>query len=623
MKPNKDKLVAMHVVAHNSAGVRAEVVGRPGYAAHPLTRLTMIGIQVGNAVEVFDVAAGAAGNIDAAAVRLQDLDALGHTFAVHDVPLQGLLLREKLELNLSQWFDTASYRKYRQEDAADLAPLTELDRAVASAQVQTGSMTRVQLARPCASAVANVYAAAAEAVDDDLFPDWEWAVVEQLCQMQLSGVSIDLNFAKELHRRAVTASAETTIGLVRMGFRPDEAADNAAIVGFVADKFGVRLASSSMSHPDVIAARRDDPELNRFFTLVKQAAALGNLTLQLQRLQKCGGRLSNHIHYYGSHTGRFTSGGADVMNFNLHGLPKSRFVAQVRKVVVPPVGMAFVASDLKAIEARVLAFLAGESDLVERFRANEDVYTSFGHEVDPSAPRALGKEAILGLGFGMGLKKFAKQVRAKIGDIDEALVDNAYATYHQTFPRVSGLPQAMASAVKKAAASGRATEVNGVTFEFAHGEQPVLAVKLPTGRHLFYRQNLKDDGLAVWFEPNAGRGAPSLRILPHTLVENIVQAIARDVLVGQMLEVGQQGVDVAFTVHDEIVAVAPRCDCGRPDRRHTDTCSWAAVRDKLTACMSKVPACFPALADLPLGCEVDEDIHDSYGAEGPGDAGDV
>ncbi len=623
MKPNKDKLVAVHVIAHNSAGVRPDVAGRPGYATHTFTRITMIGIRVANVVEVFDVAAAAGGDLAAAAVRLRALDADGCTFAAHDVPLQGLLLREKLELNLSKWFDTESYRKYRQEDAAALAPLTELDGVVASAQFQTGSMTRIQLALPCASAVTNVYAAAAEAIDDDLFPDWEWDVVNQLCQMQLSGVRIDLNFAKELHRRAVTASAETTLGLARLGFRPHQAADNAAIVGFVADKFGVQLASSSISHVDVIAARRGDPELNRFFELVKEAAALSNLMLQLQRLRKSSGQLFNHIHYYGSHTGRFTSGGPDAANFNLHGLPKSGLVAQVRQVVVPPRGLAFVASDLKAIEARVLAFLAGETELVERFRANEDVYTSFGHEVDPSAPRALGKEAILGLGFGMGPKKFAKQVRAKIDDVDEALVDHAYATYHQTFPRVSGLPKAMASAVKRAAESGQATEVNGVTFEFSRGGKPVLAVKLPTGRHLFYRRIGKAARHAVSFGQDAGSGARTYEILPHTLVENIVQAIARDILVGQMLELAQQGVDVAFTVHDEIVAVAPRCDCGRPGRRHTDTCAWGAVRDKVTACMSTVPVCFPALADLPLGCEVGKDIHDSYGAEDPGDAGDV
>jgi DNA polymerase len=118
------------------------------------------------------------------------------------------------------------------------------------------------------------------------------------------------------------------------------------------------------------------------------------------------GPLPIMLNYYGAHTGRF-SGGDKV---NLQNLPRG---GQLRKALAAPDGHVVVACDSSQIEARLVAYLAGQSDLVQSFREGRDVYSEFATDVyqrpvskADKVERHVGKTCILGLGYGMGAAKF-------------------------------------------------------------------------------------------------------------------------------------------------------------------------------------------------------------------------
>ncbi len=130
------------------------------------------------------------------------------------------------------------------------------------------------------------------------------------------------------------------------------------------------------------------------------------------------GSLPIMLNYYGAHTGR-ASGGDKI---NLQNLPRG---GELRKSIKAPKGHLLVASDSAQIEARVVAWLAGEEDLVEDFKENVDIYSKFATEVYGYAiqkethptERFVGKTCILGLGYGMGAEKFKGTLKIGVGGI--------------------------------------------------------------------------------------------------------------------------------------------------------------------------------------------------------------
>jgi hypothetical protein len=110
----------------------------------------------------------------------------------------------------------------------------------------------------------------------------------------------------------------------------------------------------------------------------------------------------------------------------------------------------------------------------------------------------------------------------------------------------------------------------------------------------------------------------------QTLIENIVQAVARDLLVTQICEIeGSGGPRMVFSVHDEVVFRCSRCTCPRADEpvargldveaQHEATCPWVAARRLVATGMSSVPAALPSLAGLPVACELSDAIRSRYG----------
>ena len=155
------------------------------------------------------------------------------------------------------------------------------------------------------------------------------------------------------------------------------------------------------------------------------------------------GKLPIMLNYYGAHTGRFSGGD----KLNLQNLPRN---GAIRSALTAPVGHKLIACDSSQIEARVLAHLAGQDDLVEAFRQGRDVYSEFASDVygrkitkEDKLERFVGKTCILGLGYGMGAEKFRNTLSLGMGgmsvDIDHHEAQRIVMLYRDKNHRITRL----------------------------------------------------------------------------------------------------------------------------------------------------------------------------------------
>ena len=315
------------------------------------------------------------------------------------------------------------------------------------------------------------------------------------------------------------------------------------------------------------------------------------------------GPLPIMLNYYGAHTGRFSGGD----KLNLQNLP-SRKGNVIRTSLCAPEGSKLIACDSSQIEARMLAYVAGQHDLVKAFREGRDVYREFaatvygvGSDEVTKEQRFVGKTCILGLGYGMGHVKFRDTLKLSQMEIDEAEAKRIVSLYRSRYPSITRLWDTAGSALKSMSIGQSGTIAGMLPF----GPD---GIKLPSG--LFIRYNhlqATQDGFEYINDARTHRKLIACRVantptdeLPWTkiyggkVVENIIQALARIVITEQMTEIGQRH-KVVFQVHDEIIVSA-------------GTEEAQAVQQD----MERVMSCAPRWAtDLPVACE--SDIGDNYG----------
>lgn len=314
------------------------------------------------------------------------------------------------------------------------------------------------------------------------------------------------------------------------------------------------------------------------------------------------GRLPIMLRYYGAHTGRFS--GADRVN--LQNLPRG---GALRKAVVAPYGHVVVACDSSQIEARMVAYVAGQDDLVQAFRDKKDVYCEFASEIygrtitkADELERFLGKTSILGLGYGMGAPKFMDTLATgpKKLVIDEAEAGRVVNVYRKKYHRIASLWQ-QCTHVLRAIAEGSPGQINDLLCWDAGGlilptgfRVPYPALRYGADGYEYindaraYRTLLRDrmsggDAEVKWTKIYGGK-----------CVENWVQALARVVVSEQMVKIGKR-YPVALQVHDEVICVVPEAQA--------EECKAYMVR-----VMSTPPKWAP---DLPVACEVG--VGPSYG----------
>ena len=292
------------------------------------------------------------------------------------------------------------------------------------------------------------------------------------------------------------------------------------------------------SHPDV-----------RVQQLV--AARLGNKsTLEETRTQRFidiynRGLLPVPVRYYAAHTGRW--GGDDKIN--LQNLP-SRGVngKKLKQSILAPEGCTLIDADSAQIEARVLAWLAGQDDLTQAFRDGEDVYKKMASRIYgvkeedvTKEQRFVGKTTILGAGYGMGAQKFQNQLQTFGFDMELEEARRVIKIYREANYNINELWRDAQRYLQSATAFG----LKGV-LEIVDG-----TIILPSGLKLRYEDlqfDKNDKGVEFHYKVRRGRN----RIYGGKVIENVCQAIARCIIGEQMLKIAQKH-RVVLTVHDSVV----------------------------------------------------------------------
>jgi DNA polymerase len=253
------------------------------------------------------------------------------------------------------------------------------------------------------------------------------------------------------------------------------------------------------------------------------------------------------LSYYGAHTGRWSG----TENINLQNLPRK---SDLRRAIMAPPGHELVVADFKQIEARVLAWAAGEGNLLEAFLVGEDVYTQFAsvlygknHEDITEQERFIGKTCVLGLGYGMGAVKFGSTLASKGIEWQHMEVERAVQTYRAYYGKVQQLWKTFDRALIYAA---RATEYtsNFLNTPITVGPQSFLK---PNGIPIVY-QHLQSTAAGDW---SYKAGSQWKKIYGAKACENWDQGVSRCIMAEAALRISYP---MVLTVHDELVFCVPK-----------------------------------------------------------------
>lgn len=243
----------------------------------------------------------------------------------------------------------------------------------------------------------------------------------------------------------------------------------------------------------------------------------------------------------------------------------------VRTAFIAKPGYVFHVCDFSAIEARVVAWLAGEKWVLDVFRDGGDIYCAnaskmFGVPVEKHGANAelrpKGKIATLALGYGGGVAALEAMGGSKLGltEEEEKRIVKLWRNANPCIVRMwATLEKSAIAAIK----TGRTINANkGLQFSSSNG---YLFVRLPSGRSLSYPHAAVEeepelggkDGVTYYGVNQVTKKWEKLRTYGGKMTENVVQAIARDILAEVLLQAEARKIDIVFHVHDEIVCECP------------------------------------------------------------------
>lgn len=287
---------------------------------------------------------------------------------------------------------------------------------------------------------------------------------------------------------------------------------------------------------------------------------------RIQRFIEAGrrnkGRLPIPLKYYGAHTGRWA--GSDKVNFqNLPSRDKKK--KTLKNAVIAPDGYSVINCDSSQIEARILVWWAGQEDIIKQFKNGEDVYSNFASRVferpisksDP-IERFIGKTCVLGLGYGTGAAKLKHTLKTQPpgADVTEEKAKNFVDIYRDTNSQVVKLWSIGNKVLKDLYFWGSGEDA---TKPYWYGKNRCVkitkdGINLPNGLLISYPNLRKADEDSNKFIYDSRKGEVS--IWGGSVVENVVQALARIVVAQQMLKIKER-YKVVLTVHDAAVCVVP------------------------------------------------------------------
>lgn len=418
-------------------------------------------------------------------------------------------------------------------------------------------------------------------------PDGVWDEYRLDQQINDRGIALDM----ELVRSAIRLDAQSRAELVTL-MKQLTALDNPGSVQqmkrWLMDN-GLEL--ESLGKKEVAAALKDAPEpLGDVLALRQQLAKSSVKKYQAMQTAVCAdGRARGMFQFYGANrTGRFSGRIIQLQNLPQNHMPDLEAARElvrlgdydalkmlydsvpdvlselIRTAFVPRPGCRFIVADFSAIEARVIAWLAGEQWRQDVFREGGDIYCAsasqmFGvpvvkHGIN-SHLRQKGKIAELALGYG-GSVGALKAMGALDMGLKEDELPALVAAWREANPNIVQLWWDVDDAAMTAVRNRTITEAHGIRFSGAHG---MLFIRLPSGRSLAYvkpRMGTNQFGNpALTYEGIGGtKRWERLETYGPKLCENIVQAISRDILCYAMQALN--GCDIVAHVHDEVIIEA-------------------------------------------------------------------
>jgi DNA polymerase len=492
------------------------------------------------------------------------------------------------------------------------------------------------------------------AVSQALIPliDDEQRLWEADCRMNERGFSLDARFAREALSLVDEEKAELNAELYELTLHHVERGTQRARFIKWADYMGVHLSNTKKETVTELLESGDrlPKAVRRGLEILRTVNMTSVTKFKTALVSVCDdGRLRDTQMFHGANTGRWTGKGIqphnlprgvspvgceemaldaslDLEDFRLlHGSPTEKLSAAIRGLFVASKGLHLFVADYSAIEARVLCWLAGQEDAVELFRRGDDVYMDMAasvyacelRDVD-SDKRFVGKQAVLGLGYGMGATKFSDNVRMlglRFGfkadmplGFYKSVVDVYRREKYQQVAEFWGVLERAAIAAVREGGMHLAGDKLALAMRGRF-----LRIRLPSGRMLSYAEpmlalrtlwyfsavNSEQEKVSLPVRTKRGEAVPWVRAKKTAeergwtllrdepsdrdgeeltymtargmgawiregtyggkLAENVTQAVARDVLAGAILraDADYEFHKVLLTVHDEIICEAP------------------------------------------------------------------
>lgn len=294
---------------------------------------------------------------------------------------------------------------------------------------------------------------------------------------------------------------------------------------------GVDIPSLAKTDVSEMLADSSIPATARQALELRQIAAKASTAKLKSMIDHCDedDRVRGNLVYHGASTGRWAGAGIQIQNFprgNLspeeielvHRVLPSRngryldlllgptmdcISSSLRSMIIAEPGKRLLVCDFASIEARVLAWLAGQLDLLEIFRANGDVYKAMAAKIYSvpaaevtKAQRQIGKIAILGLGYGMGAKAFQQTCKLMAGvEIDRKFAKQVVRAYRNSNDKIVEFWGALNRACVSSIQTKQPHRVGRLEVST---DDDWMRIKLPGGRLLHYREPELIQVVAPW-----------------------------------------------------------------------------------------------------------------------------
>lgn len=268
----------------------------------------------------------------------------------------------------------------------------------------------------------------------------------------------------------------------------------------------------------------------------------------------------------------------------------------IRTALIPAPGSVFIDADFSAIEARLIAWEAGEEWVLDVFRTTGKIYETtaskmFGIPVETIVKghpnysyRQRGKVATLALGYQGGVGAMRRMdTSGALKDLPDEEIQDMVNRWRQQNPNIVTLWRTMEAAAKLAIKQKRGfAAIKGVTFRMEASTTcpfPFLTMSLPSGRKLYYADpRVSDDG-HIHYREQTNAGWQDSETYGGKLTENLTQAIGRDCLEYALDNLKQAGYRVVFHIHDEVVierkSADPEADLQEVRRIMSQPAPWA------------------------------------------------